>query len=593
MLISALNDYYDILSADGKVAENGFCFFDVTHMIMLKPDGRLADIIDVRRTVKISKDKERLVQKTICLPERTQKPGIDFNIAEHRPLYIFGLNRDSKTGKFTDEDKTCKAQKSHDCFVKGTLEYTEGMTSEIVTALRNFCNRWNPKDETENVLLAQLGKDYDTAKCCFALDGHPELLVSDSKGEIAQKVRRSQNKDSVPDGICAVTGKKDTIARLHNKIKGVRGAQASGGSMVCFNNSAEESYGKEQSYNSSVSETVMKRYTTSLNTLLADENHRIYLDDMTIVFWSVNKFDGKENDIFKEVMGEASDDGSDNMDIGNTIKNAVNALCLGKTIDYDAVDIDENTDFYVVGLSPNVSRISECFICRKKFDKIFTNTLQHQVDMMLDEEYKQISMWRLFKELKLENSSKEKVPQAIISATFTAILNGTKYPDILFSSAVRRVKADRKVNYIKAGIIKACLNRKMRINKGKEEIGMALDINNKNQAYLCGRLFAVLERIQKNASNNTLNRTIKDSYFSSACSNPSSVFPKLLKTAQYHLRKDKYAKANEKTVREIINGLNNEFPQMLPLNEQGKFIIGYYQQVKERKNENESTEEQV
>ena len=84
------------------------------------------------------------------------------------------------------------------------------------------------------------------------------------------------------------------------------------------------------------------------------------------------------------------------------------------------------------------------------------------------------------------------------------------------------------MNYVRAGIIKACINRKDRYSKNKEEIKMALDIENNNQAYLCGRLFAVLEKVQSDALPG-LNRTIKDSYFASACANPSTVFPKLIK----------------------------------------------------------------
>ena len=110
---------------------------------------------------------------------------------------------------------------------------------------------------------------------------------------------------------------------------------------------------------------------------------------------------------------------------------------------------------------------------------------------------------------------------------------------------------------------------------------MALDKENINQAYLCGRLFAVLEKIQQNASGGNLNRTIKDSYFASACAKPAAVFPKLLKLAQYHLNKDEYAKKNNILTGEIMDKLCGEFPQTLPLNEQGKFIIGYYQQYQD------------
>ena len=106
---------------------------------------------------------------------------------------------------------------------------------------------------------------------------------------------------------------------------------------------------------------------------------------------------------------------------------------------------------------------------------------------------------------------------------------------------------------------------------------MALDKQNDNQAYLCGRLFAVLERLQLDALGN-LNRTIKDAYFASATSNPAIVFPKLIKLAQFHLNKVQNSVRFNKLIQEIMDKLNGEFPNTLPLKEQGKFIIGYYQQ---------------
>jgi CRISPR-associated protein Csd1 len=115
---------------------------------------------------------------------------------------------------------------------------------------------------------------------------------------------------------------------------------------------------------------------------------------------------------------------------------------------------------------------------------------------------------------------------------------------------------------------------------------MSLDVTNNNPAYLCGRLFAVLEKIQQDSSGGNLNRTIKDSYFASACSKPSTVFPKLIQLAQNHLRKLNdgvevyYQKKFKDLIGEIMNGLDGEFPQTLDLYSQGKFIIGYYQQNK-------------
>lgn len=107
---------------------------------------------------------------------------------------------------------------------------------------------------------------------------------------------------------------------------------------------------------------------------------------------------------------------------------------------------------------------------------------------------------------------------------------------------------------------------------------MALDKDNRNAAYLCGRLFAILEKLQQDSSGNSLNRTIKDAYFASAASKPATIFPKLLKLAQNHFKKSKHAGFYSQCVEEVIDKINGEFPETLPLVEQGKFMIGYYQQ---------------
>ena len=122
---------------------------------------------------------------------------------------------------------------------------------------------------------------------------------------------------------------------------------------------------------------------------------------------------------------------------------------------------------------------------------------------------------------------------------------------------------------------------------------MALDKDNQEQAYLCGRLFAVLEKLQQDASKNSLNRTIKDAYFASASARPSLVFPKLIRLAQNHLNKVAHPVFYNKLIGEIINGLQGEFPEIFSLKDQGRFIIGYYQQYESFfvKSEQEKIEE--
>ena len=151
----------------------------------------------------------------------------------------------------------------------------------------------------------------------------------------------------------------------------------------------------------------------------------------------------------------------------------------------------------------------------------------------------------------------------------------------------------KKINHIRAGLIKACINRKNR----KEEIKVGLDRRNQSQAYLCGRLLAVLEKLQQDASVTKLNRTIKDVYFASVSAKPAMVFPKLIRLSQIHLSKVKYPGYYNKQIREILDGLRGEFPIMLSLEDQGRFDVGYYQQNaelwKKKEEENDGTEEQI
>lgn len=168
MLIQALCQYYDMNTeevSDGvpKYFEN----VEISHKIFLTPEGKISSIQDIRETVGIDGKKKPVVKKkTLILPMRSQKPGIDLNIAEHRPLYIFGLNYDKKSDSFTPEDNTNKAKKSHECFVNGNLEFCEGLDSPIINAFREFLINWNPADETENPHLKAISKDYSTASYC-------------------------------------------------------------------------------------------------------------------------------------------------------------------------------------------------------------------------------------------------------------------------------------------------------------------------------------------------------------------------------------------------------------------------------------------
>ena len=111
---------------------------------------------------------------------------------------------------------------------------------------------------------------------------------------------------------------------------------------------------------------------------------------------------------------------------------------------------------------------------------------------------------------------------------------------------------------------------------------MSLDKQNPNVGYRLGRLFAVLEKIQQEA-NPGINATIRDKFYASASSAPSTVFGNLMRLKNHHLSKLENTGRRiwfERLLAEIIADIS-DFPAHLKLDDQGRFAIGYYHQVQD------------
>lgn len=163
-----------------------------------------------------------------------------------------------------------------------------------------------------------------------------------------------------------------------------------------------------------------------------------------------------------------------------------------------------------------------------------------------------------------------------------AILEELPYPETFFHGAIRRIHMEREVGYVRASILKAFLNRKPTPNE--KEITVSLDKENINPGYRLGRLFAVLERVQEEASP-SVSATIRDRYYGAFSATPASVFATLMRMKNHHLAKleSHGRRVNfEKLIGEIVDGLPPAPPAHLSLPDQGRFAIGYYHQRMDR-----------
>jgi CRISPR-associated protein Csd1 len=206
------------------------------------------------------------------------------------------------------------------------------------------------------------------------------------------------------------------------------------------------------------------------------------------------------------------------------------------------------------------------------------------------------AVWRLLYETAVQRKA-ENIPAHLAGEVMRAILTGNRYPRALLAAVIIRMRADGAINGLRAAICKACLNRDARLGGRKEDIPVALNRDEVDPAYRLGRLFAVLESVQRAALGN-LNASIRDRYYGAASATPAAVFPMLLRTATHHiagLRKGKgadWVKKPEQAagwydweIGQILASFAQKFPASFRLEDQGRFAIGYYHQRYQKKPE--------
>ena len=185
----------------------------------------------------------------------------------------------------------------------------------------------------------------------------------------------------------------------------------------------------------------------------------------------------------------------------------------------------------------------------------------------------------------VNQNSKDKKPVSNMAAlVLNAILADSRYPASLYTDTLIRIRAEQgKVSWRRAAIIKAYLIKNYKWEEGG--ICMGFDEKSEDTAFILGSLFSVLEAIQLDA-NPGIKATIRDRYFNSACATPASIFPILIKLKNSHIKKLERDKGSskiyyEKLLTELMGRLKG-FPKRLSLEEQGRFILGYYHQTQKK-----------
>jgi CRISPR-associated protein Csd1 len=559
MILQALVKYYYRMSSD--FAPEGFQKKEIPFVITLDKKGNFRGLDDTRTGEGRSKK-----ARSYIVPREVKRSGknawMTANLLWDNEGYVLGYSKKDKE----------KGQKQNQSFISRIKETFH--SPSVDEGLIALCKFYEEKKHKE-VLLHPLWPEIEKkgANISFKLERDNELICQREK--VRAVLTKNEEKDlSDPDQqICLISGAKDIPTRLHAAIKGVWGAQSSGANIVSFNLDAFNSFGKAQGYNAPIGRKAEFAYTTALNALLAKgSRQRIQVGDASTVFWAERKH--ALEDWFVDIFGAPAKEDSDQDNA------AIKALFKAPETGTKPV-LENSIKFYILGLSPNASRIAIRFWYAGTVAEVEENIRQHFKDIAIDHAPHQpdyLSLFRLLVSTALQGKS-DNIQPNLAGDFMRAILSGTPYPDTLLSSAIRRIKAEREVTYPRTSLIKAILVRKARYKKEKEDIGMSLDTRNINPGYRLGRLFAVLERAQE-AANPGINATIRDRFYGAASSTPVTVFSHLLKLKNHHIAKldNKGQAVNlEKQIGEIMSELA-DFPAHLSLPDQGRFAIGYYHQ---------------
>ena len=579
MILQTLTAYYDTLLERGTpgVPRYGWSAARVSCALALSPKGEPQAVVSL--LVEAQRGK-----KTVEVPQVLQVPfqqekgaGFNPNFLCDNAAFLLGLDTKGKPDR---------ARKAFEATRELHLRLLENAAGTAAKAVREFFLRWDPADAAVHPVLASHLERLFEGNLVFRIGG----VYAQDDPELQAIWQTSYDRPDPQDPVmpCLVTGRPAPIARTHPIIRGIRNAPTTGSKLVGFNDPAYESYGKTQSYNAPVGNASAFAYSTALNYLLSQPEHRKFIGNLTLVYWAES---GEEvySSCFSQMLDPAPE-----MDEA-LLDRIMDSISKGLPVDESGFILNPDMPFYILGLSPNAARVSVRFFLQNSFGDFLKNINAHYDRIRIVRPHFDRRVNLAPRELLWETVNKnarDKSPRPDgASGLLEAILRNFNYPEILFSGTMLRITAEHDVTRGQAAILKAYLLKnscsRSPNSQLKEAATVELNETCTYPPYLLGRLFSVLESIQEASVEGKLNSTIKDRFFASAGTTPAPIFAQLFRLEASHMKKlhrDKpgLAVALEQQKGELIAALTESIPKHLDLEDQCTFRIGYYHQTQKR-----------
>ncbi|NDC75720.1 type I-C CRISPR-associated protein Cas8c/Csd1 [bacterium] len=420
-------------------------------------------------------------------------------------------------------------------------------------------------------LVSSKAKPTDNA--AFEISG--EKLLEDSSLKSFWRARRAVLRSSSirRQRVCLASGRLTAALDTTEKIKGVPGGLATGTNLISFDKDSFTSYGLEQAQNAAISADSELKFRSALNTLIP---RGLRINDAVHLHWT------REATPTDLIALLASADEAD-------VKNLFTAAQTG----LPQADLQHNA-YYAMSLSGNGARI----VVRDWLESTVPEVEDHvrrwfnDITIVAPDGVREENAFKLGRLLYAMVRDKiDELPPQIPTQLLYAALRGTPLPQTALVAALRRQQienkgpgdtSDPRLNPARMALIRACLNRSPASSNhqsARPPMTTALDPDSRHPAYLCGRLFAVFDRLQYLALEG-VNAGVVERFYASASVTPALVMGRLHRNAQFHLAKagGGVAENVRKDFEEISSALGAKFPVSLDLEAQGRFALGYYHQ---------------
>lgn len=587
--------------------EPGFKPKSVRWLINFSPNGQFLDVFDAAGPHK--KTKGRTFR--VC-PDLTQQEMVSAGTGCRH----FLVDSVDVVALLAKEEVDEKLTAKHNYFVHLLQEAgSEKESLSILKAIASSLGDAATLATIRNIMIDKKAKPTDVASIAIVDDNGARAIVEGSdwhewwrafRSRLADQRRdkkSTKRSDSTTDTIanlmrCVLTGELVEVMRTHNKIEGLSdvGGLSMGDAMTSFDKEAFCSFGLEQGANAAMSEQVVKTYTATLNDLIKTRGRK--LASAKVVYWYSGELHA-EDDLLEDLFGlDVPDDEQDAENEANSsstrgeqetrLAQAENkAKRLLKAIQSGERPDLANFRYYAVTVSANSGRVVIRDWIEGPFAELATAIDHWFSDLaIIGRDGRQVIQSHKFGAvLAAPLRDLKDATGPLVAALWRCALKRQPIPHHVMAQTVNRVRIDlmqgESARHARLGLLKAYCNRNERLPKMLNELNEL----EANPAYLCGRVMAILARIQ-NLALPGVGAGIVQRYYAAASATPALILGRLIRNAQTgHLPKienEGLRRWFERRLADVWSQMKSPPPRILSLEEQTLFAMGYYHQLADR-----------